>query len=589
MSRMDDHMLLGATDTSFDFSAAAKRSAPNPPAWLPTPVRRLLQYYGKWPLLCVGLGLVSLALFISTIVLAVKHNNHAQARCSPAGPVFHGLAGAMNVDRLVGHLEQLQQIATAHSGTRAVTFGYNASLAYVESQLASGAPYLTLSRQYFDIEFPRVTGTPTLSVQFGSGPPISQLLETDFVTFSYTGYGSVSGPISLATNTACGACCSADFVNITAGSIALIPRSASCPQKNKVLLAIARGAVGALVYNYGDSPDSMGPPHITLMYPTTVPVFGISFGLYRSIRSCTCASTAASLSVQGSIVQTTTMNLLATTKTGDPKQTIVVGSHLDSVDAGPGINDNGSGSSFNLELALNLAAAGALRSRVIFAWWSAEELGLLGSHAYVDALLATNPTALASIALNLNFDMLGSINGFQGVYDGASTTNSLIRSPCTVIQSLFEAFFKANAVPYMLSPFNGRSDYGPFLEVNISAGGLDSGADEIKDMAMRATFGGSVGVPADTCYHQACDNLQNVDPTRLVTLARAAASVLQQLATSNNLHALLYPNGPTDALVDRQETPLAAPAGTTRVAHGAESHAPRRVYRGTSNWRKLQA
>ena len=61
----------------------------------------------------------------------------------------------------------------------------------------------------------------------------------------------------------------------------------------------------------------------------------------------------------------------------------MVGAHLDSVTSGAGINDNGTGSAGILEVALQLAAGGmTLRpSTSAFAWWGAEEHGLIGSDA----------------------------------------------------------------------------------------------------------------------------------------------------------------------------------------------------------------
>jgi Zn-dependent M28 family amino/carboxypeptidase len=49
------------------------------------------------------------------------------------------------------------------------------------------------------------------------------------------------------------------------------------------------------------------------------------------------------------------------------------------VPEGPGINDNGTGSAFNLELAIPLAKMAAPANKVRFAFWGAEEEGLLGS------------------------------------------------------------------------------------------------------------------------------------------------------------------------------------------------------------------
>ena len=105
----------------------------------------------------------------------------------------------------------------------------------------------------------------------------------------------------------------------------------------------------------------------------------------------------------------TVSNIIAETQQGDPDSVVVVGSHLDSVAAGSGINDNGSGTATNLEIALSLArlmsrGAITLTNQVRFCWWGAEEEGLVGSHWYVDHL---SDTEISRIALNLNYDMVG--------------------------------------------------------------------------------------------------------------------------------------------------------------------------------------
>ena len=68
-------------------------------------------------------------------------------------------------------------------------------------------------------------------------------------------------------------------------------------------------------------------------------------------------------------------------------QTVVIGAHLDSVIEGPGINDNGSGTSTILEIAEEMSEVGynkkKLQRQVRFALWGAEESNLLGSPNYV--------------------------------------------------------------------------------------------------------------------------------------------------------------------------------------------------------------
>jgi len=232
---------------------------------------------------------------------------------------------------------------------------------------------------------------------------------------------------------------------------------------------------------------------------------------------------------------TATMNILADTPTGNPDNTIVVGSHLDSVLAGPGINDDGSGSSVNLELAIQMSkAVFPLVNRVRFAWWAAEEFGLIGSTYYVNNLNQTNPAELKKIALNLNFDMLGSPNYFVGVYNGTSDSVG-----SGAIEGLFADFFDGNNLPFDLTPFTGRSDYGPFIAVKIPAGGVATCAEGIKTTAQRTVYGGIANAPYDSCYHLSCDTIENINQGILLQMSQAAATVLQQLATMANLPAFL--------------------------------------------------
>ena len=91
------------------------------------------------------------------------------------------------------------------------------------------------------------------------------------------------------------------------------------------------------------------------------------------------------------VLQIVAANVCAQSREGLPDRTVLIGSHMDGVAAGPGINDNGSGAMTNLEMALSLSrlvARGSLTltNRVRFCWWGAEEEGLVGSHWYVDHL-----------------------------------------------------------------------------------------------------------------------------------------------------------------------------------------------------------
>ena len=84
---------------------------------------------------------------------------------------------------------------------------------------------------------------------------------------------------------------------------------------------------------------------------------------------------------------TTGYNLIADWPKGGTGSTVMTGAHLDSVRSGPGINDNGSGSAGILETALAVAKADLAPAKHLrFAWWGAEEQGMVGSRNYVNSL-----------------------------------------------------------------------------------------------------------------------------------------------------------------------------------------------------------
>ena len=97
---------------------------------------------------------------------------------------------------------------------------------------------------------------------------------------------------------------------------------------------------------------------------------------------------------------------------GDPDNTIVFGAHLDSVPAGPGINDNGSGAMAILEVAhqfaLKMSAPNfpKTRPRIRFCWWGAEEVGMLGSEYYVEHLKKTGELSKVSRLFDSEFLIL---------------------------------------------------------------------------------------------------------------------------------------------------------------------------------------
>ncbi|MFF0591119.1 M28 family metallopeptidase [Streptomyces sp. NPDC003781] len=211
-------------------------------------------------------------------------------------------------------------------------------------------------------------------------------------------------------------------------------------------------------------------------------------------------------------------NLIADWPGGDANQVVMAGSHLDSVTSGPGINDNGSGSSAVLETALAVARSGYQPAKHLrFAWWGAEELGLVGSRYYVNSL---GSAERAKISGYLNFDMIGSPNPGYFVYDDDPT-----------IEKTFKDYFAGLGISTEIeTEGDGRSDHAPFKNAGVPVGGLFSGADYRKTSAQAAKWGGTVGQPFDRCYHSSCDTTANINDTALDRNSDAIAYAVWELS-----------------------------------------------------------
>jgi aminopeptidase S len=218
-------------------------------------------------------------------------------------------------------------------------------------------------------------------------------------------------------------------------------------------------------------------------------------------------------------------NLLAEWPRGDADNVIMAGGHLDGVTAGPGINDNGSGSAALLEVALTVARQDLTPTkRLRFGWWGAEERGLVGSTFYVNSLSSTER---AKIDGYVNFDMVGSPNPGYFVYSSSGQPTG-----SNELQRVLEAPFAAMGVPTELTSVGGRSDHAAFANAGIPTGGLFTGAEGIKTSAQAQKWGGTAGQAYDRCYHASCDTISNVNLTALDRNADAIAYAIWTLSTA---------------------------------------------------------
>jgi Zn-dependent M28 family amino/carboxypeptidase len=135
--------------------------------------------------------------------------------------------------------------------------------------------------------------------------------------------------------------------------------------------------------------------------------------------------------------------------------------------------------------------------------------------------------------------MVGSPNFVRFVYDGDNSAfpvgSGVSAGPpgSGEIEQTFRNYFASQDLPVEPTPFNGRSDYGPFIAKGIPAGGLFTGAEGIKSPAQAAIYGGVAGQQFDPCYHLACDTFANNSNTALDQMSDAIAHTVLLYAKRN--------------------------------------------------------
>ncbi len=440
------------------------------------------------------------------------------------------LREAVTAEGVGRHLAAFDAIGAANDNTRASgTPGYAASRDYVVEQLRE-AGYDPVV-QPFTFNFFRELSPSSLEQVSPNATTYAN--PADFATMTYSAPGDVTATVVpvdtafTATDTSTSGCEAADFAGFPVGAIALVQRG-TCTFGLKTQNAAAAGAAAIIVFNRG-TPGSTGSVAGTLGAPAAIPAVGASFAVGQDLGDP--AGTVARLVTNTESEPRTTWNVFAETASGDPDNVVMAGGHLDSVIVGPGVNDNGSGSAAVLEVARQMAKVKP-KNKVRFAWWGAEELSLLGSRHYINDLVANDPETLSKIALYLNFDMVGSPNYVRFVYDGDNSAfpvgpgSAAGPAGSGEIEGLFHDYFASQSLPSAETPFSGRSDYGPFIERGIPAGGLFTGAEGVKTAEQAAIYGGEAGVAYDVCYHQLCDNLGNVNMDAIDEMSDAIAHAI---------------------------------------------------------------
>jgi Zn-dependent M28 family amino/carboxypeptidase len=429
-----------------------------------------------------------------------------------ANNTYPKILECIRLDQVREHQAALQEIADENDGNRFSGFsGYDASVDYVVETLeAAGYDPVV---QPFDYLAYEVAG-PSALQQTAPGT-VTYVEGVDFGPVIQTDPGDVTAAVTAVDlqlglgNASTSGCESDDFLGFPAGNIALLQRG-TCTFELKAENAAAAGAVGIVIFNQGDStdPSRQGIPLVTLSANNTsgIPVIGTTYALGETLAGTPGLVMRVFANTLRQVLPT--FNVLAEKTGKNDGNVVMAGGHLDSVLAGPGINDNGSGSAALLEVAEQLANHKP-QNTIRFAWWGAEESGLIGSTNYVNGL---SDEELGRIALYLNFDMVGSPNYIfmtQDADQSSFVAPVAVPDGSVAIEDLFESFYTLRGEPYDDAAFDGRSDYQAFILNGIPAGGLFTGAEVPKTAEQQAIWGGTVGAQFDPCYHAACDTFAN--------------------------------------------------------------------------------
>lgn len=514
-------------------------------------------------LLCAAVGLGILAVPNASATTSAQCDT--QVNDTPSK-----LVSCIQTADLWNHMQAFQAIADAnpgpdgHPSRNSGEPGYKASADYVARLMTQAGYDVTIQTYKFD--YFAYTALPVLSEvspaahDYGVTEEWNPGQSTGTANASLQPAGGIIIP-PTATPSSSSGCTPSDFSGFVAGRIALIQRG-TCNFGVKVQNAQAAGASGVIIFNEGNPgrtalfsgslSDAAGNPIIPTI-PVAFTSFDIGQNLYNQYQQAVQNNTALpvmNLAIKAIVKPNTDdYNVIADSKGGDKNHVVVVDAHLDAI-YGAGMLDNASGSATILDIAQMMKNVNP-RNKLRFIWFGGEELGLLGSTAYINSL---SPSDLSHIGYDLDADVTATPNYIVGVLDPAapdffggtvsSTFPNRVYNASTVARDQAIGYFDSIGLNHeLLSPVG--TDAFNFNEVGIPASGLLTGQDCCKTQHEVDLFGGSLGnyegnIPSfdggcvDNPFRW-CDNLSNNDPRVLTFMSKAFASMVVQMAFDTNV------------------------------------------------------
>ncbi|AXN48098.1 Aminopeptidase S [Mycobacterium marinum] len=463
--------------------------------------------------------------FGATLALACALAGCAAPKSLPptAAPALsRDLAAKVTGDGMFAHLRALQTVADSNGGNRATgTPGYDESVDYVVKALKAKGFEVTTP------EFQRLytvsEGKPTLTVagRSYSVDQASLLVQTP--------PGGLAGPPVRPSRS--DGCAVADYPPALPDNAIAVVDDTGCSVVDKHNSAVAKGAAGLIVISAaqdrGSSANLFGPGYYNQL-KVPVAVVGAS-----GAAALAHTNAPIRLVLDTENIQIKSRNVLAQTKTGTPDEVVMVGARLDSPPGSPGINSAGSGVAAVLETALQLGPLPPVTNAVRFAFWGD------GINGAMDYVFGMDSEGLNSIALYLNFDMLGSPNagyftddGDQSGLPGTGVRSADVPEGSAAIERTLAGYLNLAGKRPADMPLSIRSDYHPFLVAGVPIGGMTTGASQTKTTVQARLWGGQAGVAFDPQYLSVGDTVDNINRQALEVMGSGVAFAVGAYAES---------------------------------------------------------
>lgn len=453
-----------------------------------------------------------LAVSISGIILNSSQAFAAASCYSQVNDTFDKVQKCLTLEGVVRHLKAFQKIADNNAdlpGSRFTnTRGYTDSVNYIVEKLADAG--YKVSIQDVPLKVSYITSPDTFELNLPEPKTLKRNI--DFVPLAGSAGGDLTAAVQAPENA--DGCDIANFNKFEKGNVALLSYGA-CSTTTLVTNAMAAGASAIIiasqtpdVYFYGF--DLSLPKNVPMVITSSI----IADKLKMQIESGTLPK--VHFNFHAVIKDMNSQNIIAETQEGNADKIIMAGTHLDSGTENSGMNDNASSSAALLETALVMQKTKPV-NKLRFAWWTGEELGLLGSTYYVEHLQSGEK---AKIAVYLNTEILGAANGARLIMDAKDG----VTSPGSekVVQVYADYFKSQNLKYYAFDPEMGsavkRSDMYGFIQAGIPTGYIVSGANipwnPLLSMIFTDLPNRKDGVMTHPCYHLTCDKL-TLDETKM--------------------------------------------------------------------------